>query len=106
MSVIWHYLYQQFRISDSVLSLNSYLYLLLNEPFHILSLTNLFQHVPDIIVVVYIDLLLKVGHVILEPGAFISRLVIRLKISSDTMEEKNKSDIPQGQRFRFQARSP
>jgi hypothetical protein len=72
-------------------------YLLFNELFQILSLTDLFQHIHDIIVIVYIDLLLEVGHVILQPGAFTSRLMDRLKVSAEAIEEKNKSDIPQGQ---------
>jgi len=76
--------------SNSVPSLNSSVHLLFNERFHILSLIDLFQHVPDIIIIVYIDLLLEVGHVILQPGAFLSRLMIRLKVSPDAMDEKNK----------------
>lgn len=81
-------------------------YLLFNEHLQILSFTDLFQHVPDIIVVVYIDLLLEVGHIILQPSAFISSLMFALKINPEAKEEKIKSDIPQGQRLRFQARLP
>lgn len=63
-------------LSHDDLVLESPVYALFNELFKIFSLVDLFQHVPDIIVIVYIDLLLEMRHVILQPGAFISRLII------------------------------
>lgn len=42
---------------------------------------NLLHHVPELIVIVYIDLLLEESHIILKPSAFVSSLIIPLTVS-------------------------
>ena len=77
------------------------MYLLFNEPFQILPLTDLFQHVPYIIVIVYIDLLLEIGHVILQPCTFISRLMIRLGVSLRNLGRKINPTYPRDNNSAF-----